>query len=138
MKKPFFLGALVASTLLVGCLDESELESDPAETLDEVSSAIASGCSHTTFTWRTSANSRANGQGAVSCNATQSRISVDVTLKRNGTNVAVALNDRCFNTRSCSVRVSHPDPAGSQQWCTQSRAGTPIIDHTAPQHCVSF
>ena len=141
MKKLFFIGALVVSTLLVGCLDESDLEgiedssdSDPAETLSEVSSALASGCSHTSFV---SKPGNVQGQGAVSCNNPQLQINVDVVLTRNGTNVARSSN-RCFDTRSCFTRAQFPDSSGSQRWCAPSLAGTPILDHRAPTHCVNF
>ena len=141
MKKPLFLGALLASVVLVGCLDDSELDdieqpsdSDPAEMLGEVSSALASGCSHTSFVHKPS---QVQGQGAVSCNAIQSEINVDVMLRRNGTNVRHA-SSRCFDTRSCFARANHPDSAGSQRWCAVTLAGTPLFDHTAPTHCVSF
>lgn len=140
MKKVFFLGALVASTLLVGCIDESELEgisdSDPEETLGEVSAALASGCSHTSFVWTTSSGTVVNGQGAVSCNAKHPKIVVDVGLRRDGTLVRQASAPPCFDATSCSVRVNHPNPAGTQQWCAPSRAGSEgILDHNANTHC---
>jgi hypothetical protein len=141
MKKLFFRGALVASILLVGCLDESELEgiedvsdSDTVETPGEVSSALASGCSHTSFVHKPS---QVQGQGAVSCNAVRSEIFVDVMLQRNGTNVRFA-SQRCFDSRSCFARANHPDSSGSQRWCAVTFAGTPIVDHKAPTHCVNF
>jgi hypothetical protein len=142
MKNLFFVGALVMSSLLVGCLDESELEgiedssdSDSEETLSEVSSALASGCTHTSFV---SKPGNVQGQGAVSCSNPQSRIRVDVELRRDNRIVARSLNDRCFNTRSCFTRAQFPDSPGSQRWCAPSLAGTPILDHRAPTHCVNF